>query len=115
MNYRAGLFPLGSCLLSVGGLVLGGCPLEAPPVDETAPAPGTYYVEQWQGKLYYYQLAAVRGAAGRWIELHEGGAWYVGPGFYRLSDDRVWSRDDNAEGLTLDDIIQLHDPPPAPG
>jgi len=101
-------------LLSVKVLALGGCPLEVPPVDEAAfaPPPGTYYVEQREGKLYYYQLAEVREADGRWIELIDDGTWFTGPGFYRLSDDHVWSRDETAEGLTLDDLIQLHDPRP---
>jgi hypothetical protein len=83
-------------------------------VDEAglAPAPGTYYVEQREGGLFYYQLAEMRGAEGRWVELYDNGAWFAGPGFYRLSEERVWAPDENAAGLTLDDIIQLHDPPP---
>lgn len=117
MSWRVGRSTLASCLLSVGLMALGGCPLEAPLVDDVEPGaePGTYYVEQVEGKLYYYELAEVRGAENRWIELSEEGEWYVGPGVYRLREDHTWSRDADAEGLTLDEIIQLHDaPPPVP-
>jgi hypothetical protein len=96
---------------------LGGCPLGLPVIDGAAfsLSPGAYYVEQHDGRLCYYELAAVRGAEGEWVELNEDGAWFTSPGLYVLSEDYVWSRDQNAAELTLDDFIQLHDPRPAPG
>jgi hypothetical protein len=95
---------------------LGGCPQLAPPTDDVAiaPEPGRYYVEQFDGKLSYYRLSEWRGDESGWVELDDEGTWYTGPGFYVLSDDYVWSRDEDTEGMTLDDAIQLHDPPPAP-
>jgi len=103
-------------LLTAAALGPGGCLWLAPPVHEleTQPAPGSYYVEEHDGHLYYYELPAFRGAAGRWVELEDGGTWFAGPGWYRFSDDYVWSPDESAADLTLDDLIQLHDPPPVP-
>lgn len=100
--------------LLVGLCALGGCPMQSVPLDEQAVvlAPGTYYVEQYDDTLYYYDLAEVRGADQGWVPLLDEGEWFAGPGFYRLSKDYTWSRDENAADMTLDDIIQLHDPPP---
>lgn len=116
MMYRPGRKTLNNCLLGVGLLTLGGCLPLVPLPDEltTLPEPGTYYVERHAGQLYYYQLAEVRGENDQWVALSADGAWYAGPGFYRLSEELTWSADESAEGLTLDDFIQLHDPPPAP-
>ncbi len=105
---------LASCFLSLVLLAVGGCPLAAPPVNDImlGPEPGTYYVERLDGKLFYYQLERVRGEDGNWVLLNEDGDWYEGTGFYELSEDYDWSWDEDAEGLTLDELIQLHDPPP---
>jgi hypothetical protein len=114
MRYWASQSVLWLLLVSAGASAIGGCPLPVP-VDEATltPAPGTYFVEQREDKLYYYDLAVVRGAEGRWVALDDDGMWFTGPGFYELSEDHVWSRDEDTEGLTLDEVIQLHDPPPA--
>jgi hypothetical protein len=115
MNHRKGRRGLGPWLLSIAGVVLGGCQLLPPPADiPLLPPPGTYYLEAQDGQLYFYQLAEVRGANNEWVALPDAGAWFTGPGFYRLSEDSVWSRDENTEGMTLDDLIQLHDPAPPP-
>lgn len=117
MNDRLRYVMFAICLLSFAAVGLSGCVWVGPPLGEMdlGPTPGTYYVEQQEGKLEYYELPDVRGADGRWIELDDEGVWFTVPGFYRLSEDYVWSRDASAEGLTLDDFIQLHDPPPVPG
>lgn len=117
MSRREGCFIATSWLVSLVALTIGGCPLDAPPSDVAliGPLPGTYYVDQSAGKLFYFQLAEARGAENRWQELANDGAWFTGPGFYRLSEEYIWSRDEGAERLTLDEVIQLHDPAPATG
>ena len=116
MNSRIRHRVVGLGLLGIVVFGAGGCPMATPLGDGTllGPEPGTYYVERVDGKLLYYQLAELRGDDDRWAELSDESGWFDGPGFYRLSADFVWSPDENAEGLTLDDLIQLNDPPPAP-
>jgi len=94
--------------------ILGGCVM-TPPVDDTmfGPEAGSYYVDQADGKLQYFQLAQTRGEPGEWIRLHTDGEWYAGAGFYVIDERGVWSQDENAIGVTLDEVIQLHDPAPA--
>jgi hypothetical protein len=110
--------PLARLLIPIAitiGLVLlpGGCPVTVPQLELSAPAPGSYWVTVQDGQLYYFEPAQERGDQGEWLALHEDGEWYVGPGFYRLADDLTWSRDGELEGVTLDEALQLHDPPPA--
>lgn len=73
--------------------------------------PGTYFVEQRSDKLFAFQLPEVRGEEGQWIEITERGLPFNGQGLYRLSNDFEWAQE--AAGVTLDEVIQLHDPPPA--
>jgi hypothetical protein len=114
MRYRASQSVLGLMLVGAGVAGIGGCPLTAP-LNEAMilPTPGTYYIEQCGEQLCYYELPAVRGTEGRWVALPDDGPWFTGSGFDELSEDHVWSRDEDAEGMTLDEVIQLHDPPPA--
>ncbi len=103
-----------SCLIGLGLLLVAGCPMAAPPIDDAmlGPEPGTYYVDQVEHKLFYFQLAQTRGEESGWVRLHDDGGWYEEPGFYELAEDRAWSWDEDTEGLTLDEFVQLHDPPP---
>lgn len=102
------------CSYSLAMLMLTGC-IMSPPVLDTlyGPSPGTYYVEQHDTALYYYQLPE-RGGAGSWMRLVDSADWYVGPGFYDLDQNQNWSWDEDNAGLTLDEFIQLYDPTPAP-
>lgn len=98
---------------SLGLLVLTGCIMTPPVLDSVlGPTPGTYYVQQQDGKLFYYQLPE-RGENGEWIRLLDAADWYVGPGFYDLDGNSNWSWDEENAGLTLDEYIQLYDPAPA--
>jgi len=106
-----------ACMAPLMGLSLclvAGCPL-APMVDGVSQGtePGTYYVDRVDGALSYLELAGVRGGENRWVALAGSGAWYDGPGVYRLSGGSAWSRDENAREVTLDDWLQVYDPPPA--
>ena len=117
MKHRSSQSVLATSLIGLGLLVAGGCPMVVPLVDDTmlGPEPGTYYVDRFDDKLVYYKLAETRGEDSGWVRLNDDGAWYERPGFYELSEDHEWSWDEDAEGLTLDDFIQLHDPlPPVP-
>lgn len=115
MKHRSSQSVLATSLIGLGLLVAGGCPMVVPLVGDAllGPDPGTYYVERADGELSYYQLPEVRGQDGSWVRLTDDGEWYVGAGFYRLSEDYEWSWDEASEGLTLDDFLQLYDPLPA--
>ena len=115
MKHRSSQSVLATSLIGLGLLVAGGCPMVVPLVGDALPGPqpGTHYVERSDGELFYYQLPEVRGQDGSWVRLTDDGAWYVGAGFYRLSEDYEWSWDQASEGLTLDDFLQLYDPLPA--
>lgn len=117
MSRRAIQRGLWICLSCAGLPGIAGCPLEPPPDEQLAalPAPGTYYVAESGGTLWYLSLAEFRGEPHRWLPLPEGGEWYTAPGFYRLSADGVWSADEESADLTLDELLQLHDPPPVIG
>jgi hypothetical protein len=115
MKHRSTQSVLATSLIGLGLLVTGGCPMAMPLVDDPmlAPEPGTYYVDLVDGKLCYYKLPQTRDDDSGWVALNDDGPWYEGPGFYELSEDYEWSWDEDAEGLTLDEFIQLHDPLPA--
>jgi hypothetical protein len=115
MRHRSRQSLLTICLIRFGLLSLAGCPMATPLVDDTllGPEPGTYYVDRVDGKLCYYKLAETRDADNEWVPLDDASTWYTGPGFYELSEEYEWSWDEEAEGLTLDEFIQLHDPLPA--
>lgn len=101
------------CMLSLGLFATGGCPLVLPETQlAPSPEPGTHYVARIEGELFYLQFPEVRGERHQWIELYGEGEWYTGEGFYQLSEDYVWSRDQEIGDLTIDDLIQLYDPPP---
>ena len=104
-------------LVSLGLLAVAGCPMTAPLVDDTLLGlqPGSYYVDQIDGELSYYQLPQWRGDESGWVALNDESIWYQGPGFYKLSENYEWSWDETREGLTLDEFLQLYDPlPPVP-
>jgi hypothetical protein len=95
--------------------LLGGCPTTVEPLDSAPVAvePGSYWVADQDGGLAYFELPKHRGAAGRWIALEEAdNGWFSGPAFYIFDDAEGWRRDSDAEGMTLDEAIQLHDPAP---
>lgn len=104
------------CSIAAFTMMIAGCPLPEPAQNDLkfALTPGTYYVEQHDSKVFYYQLAQTRGETGAWVELPSIGDWFVGAGFYVLDDESNWAVDQETAGLTLDEFIQLHDPAPTP-
>ncbi len=141
MRLAAFRFRLMGSLAGFLALLPGGCPVEiaAPSGEPLALAPGRYWITQHQGQLYYFDLPEQRGQPGRRLTLPAGAglppqaalpgadpAWFVGEGLYELRPDLTWtviqaaaSSDDAADAdateiLTLDAILQLHDPPPPP-
>lgn len=103
-----------SCVVGLGLLAVAGCPTSTF-IEDTllGPEPGTYYVDLVDGKLCYYKLAQTDDEESEWVTLDDDGDWYEGAGFYELSEDYEWSWNEDAEGLTLDEFIQLYDPLPA--
>ena len=108
------------CLLALtlATLLLGGCPV-AMDCTLTGATPavtaGTYWVADSDGALLYYELPAMRGAAGRWVDLAPADqSWYAGPGWYTTSGYDDWTGAADMGSITLDDVVTLHDPPPAP-
>lgn len=99
-----------------GGLIMltGGCPVAPAVLGESSVPPGPYYVERLENGLHYYDLPAVRGASGRWVAILSDGEWYSGAGVYVHDERGRWCVDAASAGLTLDDLLQTHDPPPAP-
>lgn len=114
MKRRNTQLVLATWLAGLGLLAVAGCPMTAPLVDDTLLGlqPGSYYLDQVDGKLCYYQLPPWRGDESGWVALNDDGPWYQGPGFYELSEDYGWSWDEARENLTLDEFLQLYDPPP---
>ena len=100
-------------LVGLGMLLIAGCPMTSIPLDTfDNPDPGSYYVEQQDGKLYYFKLATSEDTTNEWVELPMSNDWYEGPGFYVIDEAKTWSVDENAENLTLDEFLQLYDPAP---
>gem|GEM_PF-2320056 len=120
MTRRMSITAAGAALAFATLVLTGGCPLGVDSganavlgISATLPAPGTYFVEMKADGLSYFQMARVRGEADAWMPLADDGMWFDGPGFYRLDENAAWSRDPNFDGLTLDDVLQLNDAPPA--
>ena len=102
--------------LALGTFTLGGCPVGVDdPAQRLSDATesGQYWVEERDGGLYYFELPLQRQSAGRWTALEEESDWFSGPAFYSFSNDEGWTRAADADGLTLDDALQVHDPAPA--
>lgn len=113
-------------------LLAGGCPSEGtfPPTGAPTPPPGRYWIAERDGELYYFDLPGQRGDSAEWVALRADDphspahAWYLGEGLYEQREDLTWtlielapsvagSSDANAtDALTLDELLQLHDPPP---
>ncbi len=98
---------------------LGGCPsqfLDGADVgwsnEDTLP-PGTYYLQERNGFIAYFELPAARGMSGEWQPLAHSAPWFTVGGFYRLSEDRTWSLAAPLSEEALDEEILLNDPLPA--
>ncbi|MBN2446437.1 MAG: hypothetical protein JXO22_06925 [Phycisphaerae bacterium] len=99
--------------------LLGGCPVSTVDLpDDTGTsvlAPGSYWIEEDSGTLVYYELPETTADSGEWATLIEADtSWFSGPGWYALSEESEWERDASLDSLTLDDVIQTHDPVAAP-
>ncbi len=96
-------------------LAVAGCPVDStqlPAVDSVA---GTYWVEYQDGQLSAYELPQYRGEPGTWRTLAvDRPDWYTGPALYEVNQNGSWLRLTVDDNLTLDDVMQLHDPPPRP-
>ncbi len=103
------------CMLAA----LGGCPghglvaSELTWSNEDALPPGTYYVQEREGYIAYFQLPQARGMAGEWLPLVESADWFSVGGFYQLSEDRVWTLAAPLSEDALDETLMLIDPLPA--
>jgi hypothetical protein len=77
---------------------------------------GTYWVEYGKGQLAIYVLPEARGEPGEWrLVSRPKPEWYTGPALYQALEDGGWERRIDGNELTLDEVLQLHDPaPPAP-
>jgi hypothetical protein len=120
-------FALVSLSILALALLVGGCPVTdsailtgEQPTDaaasrpDQAPSPGTYWVEQNAAGLVYFEPPAQRNTPGRWTALLEEEAlWFSGPAFYTRDPVDQWSRAHELDGLTLDDLMQVYDAPPA--
>lgn len=108
-----------STAMIAAGLLAGCCPgftdyLVLGGQETPSPETGSYWVEMRNGQLHYFELPEERNVSGRWIALGDDLTdWFDGPAFYLYSAEKGWSRDPDAEGITLDDVLQLYDPPPA--
>lgn len=105
------------CLLLVlmPGVLIAGCPFDAAGLIGGDTIAGTYWVEYRDGELAAFALPTYRGEAGTWHTLTTARpAWYTGPALYEVNADGSWERLTDDPNLTLDDVLQLHDPPPAP-
>ncbi|MEW6251492.1 MAG: hypothetical protein AB1716_12650, partial [Planctomycetota bacterium] len=66
------------------------------------------------GELVRDELPDVRGEPGIGVRTVEPApAWYTGPGVYASEEDGGWTRLTSDPALTLDDVLQVYDPPPA--
>jgi hypothetical protein len=93
--------------------LVAGCP--AARVDGTwaASPAGIYWVEHTDGVLSTFELPAYRGEPGRWQAVETlPPSWYAGPALYELDEDGDWAQMPASVGLTLDEVLQRHDPPP---
>ncbi|MCK4341708.1 MAG: hypothetical protein KAY37_08305 [Phycisphaerae bacterium] len=94
-------------------VLVAGCPVDPtqwPPAETYV---GTYWVEYSDGELAAFELPAYRGEEGTWLTLATDlPTWYTGPALYEVSADGSWIRLTDDEDLTLDEVIQLHDPLP---
>lgn len=106
---------LAQLVLLVGPLfAVAGCPIDATDGAVAASLAGTYWVEYRAGALEAYVLPEFRDDEGLWLTLDtEVPDWYTGPALYELSDDGTWARLTDGD-LTLDDVLQVYDPPPGP-
>ncbi len=93
--------------------LVGGCPAVPEGIDLPASVAGTYWVEYADGALAVFELPAQRGQEGVWHRFEAAEpAWYTGPAVYEVSEDGGWVRLSTQADLTLDEVLQLHDPPP---
>ncbi|MCG3128907.1 MAG: hypothetical protein CHACPFDD_03803 [Phycisphaerae bacterium] len=99
------------CIVSLVALGAGGCPVV---LDETVerPAAGQFWVAEYRGELSYFAPAARRGEAHAWIPIGtDDASWFVGPALYEYSE-KGWTLIGDPQITSLDEVVQLHDPPP---
>jgi hypothetical protein len=100
-------------LCTLAPAMIAGCPVPPTLPDDRPESPGMYWAEYRDGELTLFELPRYRGEQGAWHTLGPDlPEWYGGPGLYLLSEDGSWSRLTTDRTLTLDEVIQLHDPPP---
>lgn len=103
---------LSGCVASLVALTAGGCPVVLDEIVER-PNDGQVWVAEYQGELSYFVPAAHRGEASTWVPIGAPDAsWYVGPALYEYSA-KGWMLIGDPQITSLDEVVQLHDPPPA--
>ncbi len=107
-------------------VIVAGCPVDSTSLQLGETAGGDsglkaasdgreYWVEYADGTLAMFELPQYRGQEGSWQRVARSEpAWYTGPALYAVDADGAWTRLTDDSNLTLDDVIQLYDPPPAP-
>ncbi len=102
-------------ILFIPTLLIAGCPVDSTLIDTPAALAGTYWVEYADQTLSVFELPEYRGEEGVWhtfeIAVPD---WYTGPALYEVNDDGSWQRLTDDPDLTLDEVLMLYDPPPAP-
>ena len=62
-----------------------------------------------------FTLPEYRNEGGTWYTFEQlAPGWFAGPGLYEMQPDGTWLRLTTDNDLTLDEVLQLHDPPPRP-
>lgn len=114
---------ISAALSALACLAAGGCPLAAESLDPTPAGddlvadagivPGTYWVEDFESDLLYFELGRERGDQGRWVTIEDADiSWYAGPGMHEFDPSTGWRSTDSDAATSLDQLIQLHDPAP---
>lgn len=114
---------ISAALSSLSLMAAGGCPMAVEALDTTLAgadtvadagiAPGTYWVEDFESDLLYFELGRERGNEGRWIAIEDSDtSWYAGPGMHEFDPSTGWRSKGRDAATSLDQLIQLHDPAP---
>lgn len=114
---------ISAALSSLSLLAAGGCPMPVESLDPTLGGddivagadivPGTYWVEDFNGEPFYFDLGRERGDEGRWVAIEDADiSWYAGPGMHEFAPSTGWRSTGRDAVTSLDQLMQLHDPAP---
>ncbi len=114
---------ISAALSSLSLMAAGGCPMAVEALDPMLAGadfvagagivPGTYWVEDFEGELLYFDLGRERGDEGRWVTIEDADiSWYAGPGMHEFDPSTGWRSTGRDAATSLDQLMQLHDPAP---